>query len=421
MDKIVIEGGLRLEGTVRVNGAKNSALPMMAAAILGEGPSRIQGVPMLQDVTTMMALLEDIGLRAELCSNGDVRLETIDESNSVAPYERVSKMRGSVCVLGPLLAKRGYAEVSLPGGCAIGVRPIDLHIKGLEALGASIEVRSGYVIAKAGRLKGAEIYLGGAFGPTVLGTANIMMAAALAEGTTTIECAACEPEIADLAAFMTKMGAKIQGAGSPVIEIEGVDQLYGAAHKIIPDRMEAATFMAAAAITRGDVTIEGVRSDHLGAVVDVMRKMGATVDRWNGSCHVSAKGPFRPVDVNTYPYPGVPTDVQAQLMALLCIADGLSVVTDKVFPERFMHVAELNRMGAQIRKEGPSAIVNGTPKLSGAQVMASDLRASAALVLAGLVAEGTTEVQRVYHIDRGYEKIEERLAALGANIKRVSE
>ena len=419
MDKIVIEGGNRLQGTVHINGAKNAALPMMAAAILADGPSTLRGVPNLRDIDTMAALLRELGVRAKRSANGDLRLEVTDGTPTLARYELVSTMRGSVCVLGPLLAKRHRAEVSLPGGCNIGVRPIDLHLKGLRALGAKIEISAGYVKAEADELHGAEVYLGGAFGPTVLGTANVMMAACLARGTTVIECAACEPEIVDLAAFLTKMGAKIHGAGSPMVTIEGVEQLYGAAHKIIPDRIEAATFMTAAAITHGDVTVEGVRSDHLGAAVDTLAEMGAKVERLNGTCRVRGEEPFTAVDVNTYPYPGVPTDVQAQLMAVLCVARGISVITDKVFPDRFMHVAELNRMGAQIRKEGASAIVNGVRKLSGAKVMASDLRASAALVLAGLVAEGTTEISRVYHLDRGYERIEERLAALGANIKRT--
>ena len=421
MDKMVIEGGRRLEGTVRVKGAKNAALPMMAATILADGPSVLRDVPDLRDINSMILLMGDLGVRAERSSDGIVRMEVTDEGRSVALYERVSTMRGSVCVLGPLLARRGYAEVSLPGGCTIGTRPIDLHLKGLRALGAKITIQNGYVIAQADELRGAEIYLGGPFGPTVLGTANIMMAATLAKGTTVIECAACEPEITDLAAFLTKMGADVHGAGTPVITINGVDRLFGAAHKIIPDRIEAATFMAAAAITHGDVTIEGVCSSHLGATVDAMGQMGVHIERHNGTCRVWADEPPRAIDVATYPYPGVPTDVQAQLMAVLATARGISVVTDKVFPERFMHVAELNRMGAEIRKEGPSAIVNGVRKLSGAPVMASDLRAGAALILAGLIAEGTTEVHRVYHLDRGYERIEKRLAQLGARIERRPE
>jgi len=421
MEKMVIEGGARLKGTVHVNGAKNAALPMMAASLLAEGPSVLRNVPDLRDIHSMMALLGDLGAKAERSSAGNVRIEVNDKSRSVAPYEQVSTMRGSVCVLGPLLAKRGYAEVSLPGGCSIGVRPIDLHIKGLRALGAKIAIRNGYIIAEADELRGAEVYLGGAFGPTVLGTANIMMAATLAKGTTVVECAACEPEVVDLAAFLTKMGADIRGAGSPVITINGVDQLFGATHKLIPDRIEAATFMAAGAITHGDVTVDGVRGAHVGAVVDVLTQIGANVERRNGSCRVWSDEAHRAVDVSTYPYPGVPTDVQAQIMAMLAVARGISVVTDKVFPERFMHVAELNRMGANIRKEGPSAIINGVRKLSGAPVMASDLRASAALILAGLIADGTTEVHRVYHLDRGYERIEERLVELGAKIERVAE
>jgi UDP-N-acetylglucosamine 1-carboxyvinyltransferase len=313
------------------------------------------------------------------------------------------------------------ARVSLPGGCAIGVRPIDLHRKGVEALGATTRIEHGYVVAECEGLRGANLYLGGPFGSTVLGTANTMMAASLASGVTTIECAACEPEIEDLARYINTMGGAIEGAGSPICRIRGVRSLRGTRHTVIPDRVEAATFMIAAAMTQGDVTIENVRVEHLGAIVDILRRAGAEVIPSDESCRVMGPKVIEPVDVITLPYPGVPTDVQAQLMAMLCTAGGISVVTEKIYPDRFMHVAELQRMGADLRKEGPTVIVNGVPQLSGAQVMASDLRASASLILAGLIASGKTEVSRVYHLDRGYEQIEDKFRALGANIYRYDD
>ncbi len=327
-------------------------------------------------------------------------------------------MRASIGGLGPLLARRGKAKVSWPGGCVIGPRPIDLHLKGLVALGAKIRMDKGYIIASAERLVGTTIYLGGPFGSTVLGTANIMSAATLARGTTVIECAACEPEIVDLAKFLRKMGARISGAGSPTVTLKGVDRLEGARHRVIADRIEAGTFLIGAAMTGGDVTVKGANLNHLGALVDVLKQLGVEIT--GDTRHIRARGQAhcKPIDIVTLPYPGFPTDLQAQMMALLTRADGISVITEKIYPERFMHVPELARMGADIRKEGPSAIIHGVKRLSGAPVMASDLRASAALVLAGLVAKGTTEVLRAYHIDRGYETIEEKIRSIGGDIER---
>jgi len=420
MDKLVIRGGQRLTGTVRVNGAKNAALPIMAAAILDQGGVTLRGVPPLRDTLTMRRILETLGVKNEIHPDGTISLHVADSRPKKAPYELVSTMRASICVMGPLLARRGRAIVSLPGGCNIGIRPIDLHLKGLKALGAKIRIQRGYIYASCPRLRGARIYLGGPYGSTVLGTCNVMMAATLAKGRTIIDAAACEPEVKDLASFLNRMGAKIRGAGSPRIEIEGVKHLSGADHRVIPDRIEATTFMTVAAVTKGRVTVENVHLGHLSAAVDLLRAMGVTVEPvGRRGCEVTRRKCLRPVDFATLPYPGIPTDAQAQLMALLAIARGISVVTEKIYPDRFMHVAELNRMGADIRKEGPSCIVNGVQKLSGAKVMASDLRASAALVLAGLVARGKTEISRIYHLDRGYHRIEERLATLGADIARV--
>ena len=427
MDRFTIEGGHRLRGEVSISGAKNAALPMMAAAILAEGPSRLEGVPALADVTHAAGLLGELGVACRR-DGDDLELEVVSEENSHARYDLVRKMRASVCVLGPLLAKRGRARVGMPGGCVIGSRPIDIHLRGLKALGATLDLEGGDIVATADRLRGAEIFLGGPFGSTVTGTANIMMAAVLAEGTTVIECAACEPEIQNLAEFLNAMGAKISGAGSPKVVIEGVEAVRGASCRVIPDRIEAGTFMIAAAITNGEVTLSDVRADHMMAVVDKLRQIGVVVERVASPAAgegaegvvVSSARRLMPADVSTQPYPGFPTDLQAQLMALLCLADGNSVITEKIFPDRFMHVAELGRMGADIRKEGPTVIVTGVKRLVGAPVMASDLRASAAMVLAALVAEGTTIVNRVYHIDRGYERIESKLNALGAEILRES-
>jgi len=422
MDKLVINGGNRLKGTLEISGSKNAALPIMAAALLAEGPSTLRRVPDLADIRSMMELLSDLGVSVKRGADGVMQVNVEDEACSHAQYDRVRKMRASICVLGPLLAKRKHARVSMPGGCAIGSRPVDLHLRGLKALGAEIELDGGDIVAKAKKLTGTSIFLGGPFGSTVLGTANVMMAATLAKGRTVIEAAACEPEVENLADYLNAMGAQVHGAGTPRITIEGVDELRGVEHTVVPDRIEAGTYMIASALTNGEVTLRNVRLDHMMAVVDKLRDIGVMVEPVDDdSAIVSSARHLEPTDVTTQPYPGFPTDLQAQIMALLCLADGNSAITDKVFPDRFMHVAELMRMGANIRKEGPTTIVTGVRKLIGAPVMASDLRASAALVLAGLVARGTTTVQRVYHIDRGYEAIETKLGAIGADIARVPE
>ena len=422
MDKLVINGGNRLKGTLEISGSKNAALPIMAAALLAEGPSTIRRVPDLADIRSMMELLSDLGVSVKRGPDGVLQMNVEDDACSHAQYDRVRKMRASICVLGPLLAKRKCARVSMPGGCAIGSRPVDLHLRGLKALGAEIELEGGDIVARAKKLVGTSIFMGGPFGSTVLGTANVMMAATRAKGRTVIESAACEPEVENLAEYLNAMGAQVHGAGTPRITIEGVDELHGVDHTVVPDRIEAGTYMMAAALTNGEVTLKNVRLDHMMAVVDKLRDIGVTVEPLNDdSATVTSARHLEPTDVTTQPYPGFPTDLQAQIMALLCLADGNSAITDKVFPDRFMHVAELMRMGANIRKEGPTTIVTGVRKLIGAPVMASDLRASAAMVLAGLVARGTTSIQRVYHIDRGYEAIETKLRALGADITRVQE
>lgn len=421
MDKVVISGGRRLKGEVTVSGAKNSALPVMAAALLTEEETIIENVPNLRDIHTMIKLMRSLGAKVQYDS-GTLEIKTGKNLKPVAPYKLVSTMRASVCVLGPLLARTGYAEVSLPGGCVIGPRPIDLHLKGMEALGAEIEIFHGYVKAKAKKsLRGTSIYLGGAFGSSVLATSNVMMASVMAKGKTTIENAACEPEVVDVARFLKKMGAKISGEGSHRIEIEGVKKLHGARFSVIPDRIEAQTFMMAAAMTGGDVTIRNVDPDHQNVVIDKLKQSGVKIDARKNMIRIRRTGKLRPVDVTTLPYPGFPTDLQAQMMALMAVTDGISVITEKIYPDRFMHVSELNRMGAKIFLEGPSAIIHGVKRLSGAPVMASDLRASAALVIAGLVAEGDTEVHRVYHLDRGYENLEAKLTSLGAKIRRAKE
>ena len=421
MDRFIIKGGRRLKGHVDISGAKNAALPIMAGALLAGGPSLVLRVPRLADINHMSQLLSELGVDVSRTDSDALRLEVKDESSSHARYDLVRKMRASVCVLGPMLAKRGEARVAMPGGCAIGSRPIDLHLRGLRALGAQIELEGGDVVAKAKKLTGASIFLGGPFGSTVLGTANVMMAAVLAKGTTVIESAACEPEVADLAAYLNSMGAKIRGAGTPRLTIEGVSELRGAQHEVIPDRIEAGTFMVAAALTNGEVKLSHCCLDHMLAVTDKLHEIGVIVEQADGGAVVASARHLEPTDVSTQPYPGFPTDLQAQLTTLLCLADGNSAITEKIFPDRFMHVAELMRMGADIRKEGPTAIVTGVKRLVGAPVMASDLRASAALVLAGLVARGETAVHRVYHIDRGYEQIEKKLQPLGAGIERLAE
>lgn len=417
MDKLVIEGGKRLKGTVKVSGAKNSVLPILAATLLTDEPCVIDNVPQLRDTLTMVRILRTLGAKV-LVEGTKINVEPSGYKGNTAPWKLVSTMRASICLLGPLLAKKGYAEVSMPGGCIIGPRPIDLHIKGIRSLGANIKIEHGYIIATAKRLRGNNVYLGGAFGSSVLATANVMMAATLAKGRTTIENAACEPELADLAKFLTAMGAKIYGVTSPVIEIEGVKKLKGAHHRIIPDRIEAGTYLVAGAITGGDVVVEGAVPSHLGAIIDKLKEAGVNVAASDGKVHIKSTRHIKPLEVTTLPYPGFPTDMQAQIMALMSVADGISIITEKIYPDRFMHISEMNRMGAQIMLEGSSAIVKGVPRLSGAHVMASDLRASAALVLTGLVAKGRTEIHRVYHLDRGYEKIEEKFSRLGARIWR---
>jgi len=420
MDKLIIEGGARLKGEVTVSGSKNSVLPIMAATLLTDQPCIIKGVPNLRDTNTMLKILRSLGKIAEF-DKGTVSIISTKHTNFIADYKLVSTMRASFCVLGPILAKLKKAKVSLPGGCIIGIRPVDLHLKGLKALGADISIDSGYVIAKANKLKGHHLYLGGGYGSSVLATDNIMMAATLAHGKTVIEAAACEPEVVDLAQFLIKMGAKIKGHGTPIVEIEGVEHLHGAEHTIIPDRIEAATLMIASLITKGDVLIKNVLFQHLGAVIDKLQEAGAYIIKPDSAVHVRYKRRLQPINVTTLPYPGFPTDMQAQIMSLMTITRGISVITEKIYPDRFMHVAELNRMGAHIQREGPHAIVEGIKQLSGAPVMASDLRASASLVLAGLVARGNTSVSRIYHLERGYENLEEKLHILGAKIWREKE
>jgi UDP-N-acetylglucosamine 1-carboxyvinyltransferase len=412
--RLEIEGGIRLRGEVAVSAAKNAALPALAAALLTSELVRLPNVPALADVGTMVRLLETLG--ASVGRAGDelsVRVERV--ASDLAPYELVSTMRASVLVLGPLVARHGTARVALPGGCAIGVRPIDQHLKGLAQLGAEIAIENGYVTAHASRLKGARITTDLV---TVTGTENLMMAAALAEGTTVIENAACEPEVADLAVLLTAMGARVHGAGTARLEIQGVPELGGAVHRVVPDRIEAGTLIVAGAITGGDVTVTGLVPAHVAAVLATLDECGVALE--TGPSWVRVRGPERPraADVTTSPYPGFPTDMQAQVMTLLGLADGQSRVTETIFENRFMHVAELARMGARIETDGAIAIVRGVPGYQGAPVMASDLRASAALVLAGLAAAGVTTISRVYHLDRGYERLEAKLAALGARIER---
>jgi UDP-N-acetylglucosamine 1-carboxyvinyltransferase len=421
VDCFVINGGSRLRGSIAVKGSKNAALPIMAASILTEGETVLRGVPELADIGHLSFLLEKLGVAVHRDEERNLHLKVEDEMNCHAEYELVRKMRASICVMGPLLAKRGRARVSLPGGCNIGDRPIGLHLQGLQSLGADAELVSGDIHLKAKRLKGAEMFMGGPFGSTVLGTANVMMATCLADGTSVIESAACEPEVVDLAEYLNACGARITGHGTPRITIEGVRDLRGCEHTIIPDRIEAGTFMVASAITNGDVRLTHCRLDHLLAVVDRLRAIGVNVERDEDGVQVSSSRHLEPASVTTQPYPGFPTDLQAQILTLLCLAGGNSIVTEKIFPDRFVHVAELNRMGARLRKEGPTVIVEGVKQFVGAPVMASDLRASAALVLAGLCAKGQTKISRVYHIDRGYEQIEKRLATLGADIRRLPE
>lgn len=419
MDSFIIHGGVPLRGEVVISGAKNAALPIMAAALLTDEPCVIRRVPDLSDVRFMAQILQSLGASVQI-DGGTV---TVHAKNiqGYGDYDLIRQMRGSICIMGPLLGRLHEAKVSLPGGCNIGVRPIDLHLKGFRHLGADIEIEGGYAHATATRLTGTEIFMGGRAGPTVLGTANVMMAATLAEGVTVIESAACEPEVTDLAHFLTAMGARISGAGSPTITITGVKRLHGAEHDVIADRIEAATFAIAAAATDGDVTLSGARPDHMQAVLDKLREAGVIVERQGPLLRVRRGARLTPVDITTQPYSGFPTDVQAQMMTLMTLTPGISIITERIFESRFMHAAELMRMGADISIEGPSAIVKGGRALSGAEIMASDLRASAALVLAGLAASGKTTVNRVYHIDRGYERIDDKLRKLGARMDRAKE
>lgn len=414
MDDILINGGKRLVGDVRISGAKNSALPILASTILGGGECVITNVPRVVDVLTMGKLLGILGAKVSHEGNRAVIQGDVIASTE-APYELVKTMRASVLVLGPLVARFGEAKVSLPGGCAIGSRPVNLHLAGLARLGAEISIEHGYITAKATRLKGARIYCDT---PTVTGTENLMMAASLAEGVTLLENAAKEPEIVDLADFLVKRGARIHGAGTDVMTIEGVRQLHGGDHEVIPDRIEAGTYLAAGAITRGDVTVTHCRPSHLEAVLMKLREAGADVQEDKDTVRLTMPDKLRGTDVRTLPFPGFPTDMQAQMVALTSLAEGTSVITETVFESRFMHVEELRRMGAEIRVEGNRLVVIGRKGLTGAPVMASDLRASAGLIVAGLAAEGVTQVQRVYHLDRGYERLEEKFKALGADIRR---
>ena len=408
-----------MEGEVTISGAKNAVLPIMAATLLTKEPCVIHRVPDLSDVRFMAQILSWLGAEARF-EKGSVRVQA-RKIKGVGDYDLIRKMRGSICIMGPLLGRLHKATVSLPGGCVIGARPINLHLKGFQALGAKIVVENGYVQASAKRLTGSAIFLGGRSGSTVLGTANVIMAAVLAQGVTVIESAACEPEVVDLVNFLTAMGARITGAGSPTITITGVEELHGAEHEVIPDRIEAATYAIAAAATNGYVTLHGARPDHMHAVLDKLHDAGVKIERKATDLTVSRNGKLRPVDITTLPYSGFPTDAQAQMMALMALTPGLSIITERIFESRFMHVSELARLGADIEIEGPSAIIKGGKPLSGAPVMASDLRASAALVIAGLAARGTTQVNRVYHLDRGYENIDGKLRQLGARIERVEE
>lgn len=417
MDKLSIRAAGALSGEVRISGAKNAALPILAAALLPDAPVRIGNVPHLKDVTTMVELLRRLGAGVTVGEGMQVEVDPRSTSSPVAPYELVKTMRASILVLGPLLARHGAADVSLPGGCAIGARPVNLHVEGLKRLGAEIEIEGGYIRARAGRLRGARIVLDTV---TVTGTENLMMAATLAEGRTIIENAAREPEVVDLACVLNAMGARVAGAGTDTLVIEGVERLHGCSHEVLPDRIEAGTYLVAGAITGGRVLARNARAEHLDAVIAKLREAGAEVRVGEDWIEVDMGGRRpRAVDIRTAPHPGFPTDMQAQFAALGTIADGVGTVVETVFENRYMHMLELRRLGADIRIEGHTAIIHGVPRLSGAPVMATDLRASASLVLAGLVAEGVTEVQRIYHIDRGYERIEEKLRQLGADIQRI--
>ena len=415
MDKMVIGGGRRLQGEVRISGAKNAALPVLVSSLLVDGECTFRNIPDLADIKTIKKLLRSLGVKIE--GGETVRVHAADIANCEASYDLVRTMRASILVLGPLVARRGEARVSLPGGCAIGARPVNLHIRALQEMGAEVILRDGYVEAKAARLKGADIYFDIS---TVTGTENILMAATLAKGTTTLKNAAREPEIVNLAEVLAGMGARIKGAGSNVITIEGVESLHPVEAAVIPDRIETGTFLIAAGMTGGDIRILGCEPNHNEALIAKLRDAGMKIEAQGDVLRASGGDGVKSVDVQTLPYPGFPTDLQAQIMALMALGNGLSVITETIFENRFMHVGEMMRMGADITIQGKTAIVRGVPKLRGAPVMATDLRASASLILAGLAAEGTTTLSRVYHIDRGYQRIEEKLSALGADIRRVS-
>lgn len=416
MDKLAIDGGAALNGTVEISGAKNAALPILTAALLTAEPLIVDNVPHLRDVSTMLNLLMQMGVSASLDEHGSVALNAATITSPVASYELVKTMRASVLVLGPLIARLGEARVSLPGGCAIGLRPVDQHLKGLQAMGATIVMEDGYMIARAKRLRGARICLDLV---TVTGTENLMMAATLADGITYIENAAREPEVVDLAHCLQAMGAKISGAGSDVITVEGVGELHGARYRVMPDRIETGTFLVAVAAAGGDVRLNGVRPDTLDAVLEKLRETGVQIEAGGDWLQIKASGETQAIQLRTAPYPAFPTDMQAQFMAMMCKAQGASRVVETIFENRYMHVQELQRLGADIAVEGNTALIKGVPQLRGATVMATDLRASASLVIAGLMASGTTTVERIYHLDRGYERIEEKLSRLGARIRRL--
>ncbi len=418
MDTLIVTGGAELSGTVNISGSKNASLPILAATLLTQEPCTIRRVPDVSDTNYMVQILANLGAEVERAS-GTVIVKA-EQVKSEAPYDLVRKMRASICVMGPLLARLGEASVSLPGGCVIGDRPVDLHLRGLEELGAEVQVEGGDILVRAdGEIVGKEMSLRGRYGSTVLGTDNVMMAAVLAKGRTVIEGAAAEPEVVDLADFLNKMGARIEGAGTRRMVIDGVEELHGAEHTVIPDRIEAGTFLAAGAIAGKDVTLKRVNREHLTSVTEALDRCGCQIGFNGESMTISRASNPAGCNIVTAPYPGFPTDMQAQMCALFATTPGISVVTETIFPQRFMHVAEMKRMGADIEMEGPTAVVRGVERLSGAPVMASDLRASAALVLAGLTAAGETQVNRLYHIDRGYEHIDEKLITLGAKMQRV--
>jgi UDP-N-acetylglucosamine 1-carboxyvinyltransferase len=417
MDKLQINGGIALEGEIRISGAKNATLPILAGALLADGSVTVGNVPHLQDVTTTIELLGRMGVSVTVDERMRIEVDPTTIREYFAPYELVKTMRASILVLGPLVARFGHADVSLPGGCAIGARPVNIHVAGLQAMGADIHIENGYIRARAKRLRGARLVLETV---TVTGTENLMMAATLAAGESVIENAAREPEVVDLANFLISMGARIEGAGTDTISIQGVERLTGTHYEVLPDRIESGTYLVAGAITGGHVKLKNTRPDHLDAVVAKLREAGARVETGDSWIEMDMRGKRpRAVDVRTAPYPAFPTDMQAQFAALNTVAEGVSTITETIFENRFMHMLEMRRMGAEIRLEGNTAIIRGVPKLTAAPVMATDLRASASLVLAGLVADGTTHVERIYHIDRGYECIEEKLQQLGAQIKRV--